>query len=73
MEIISETDYGFQAEKFTPNLFVDITDTFAIVESISNTLTDDMFVSAHVAYGDITFDGYINFANQCSHLLEKFD
>ena len=27
MEIISETDYGFQAEKFTPNLFVDITDT----------------------------------------------
>lgn len=27
MEIISETDYGFQAEKFNPNLFVDITDT----------------------------------------------
>lgn len=43
--------------------YVDITDTFAIVESISNTLTEDMFVSAHVAYGDITFDGYINFAN----------
>jgi len=27
MEIISETDYGFQAEKFTPNLFIDISDT----------------------------------------------
>ena len=26
MEIISETDYGFQNEKFEPNLFVDITD-----------------------------------------------
>lgn len=25
MEIISETDYGFQKEKFEPNLFVDIT------------------------------------------------
>lgn len=27
MEIVSETDYGFQNEKFSPNLFVDITDT----------------------------------------------
>lgn len=27
MEIISETDYGFQAERFEPNLFIDITDT----------------------------------------------
>lgn len=27
MEIMSETDYGFQAEKFVPNFFVDITDT----------------------------------------------
>ena len=26
MEIISETDYGFQKEKFEPNLYVDITD-----------------------------------------------
>lgn len=26
MEIISETDFGFQQEKFSPNLFVDITD-----------------------------------------------
>ncbi len=26
MEIISETDYGFQKEKFDPNFFVDITD-----------------------------------------------
>ena len=26
MEIISETDYGFQNEKFVPNLFVDITE-----------------------------------------------
>ena len=25
MEIISETDYGFQSEKFEPNLFIDIT------------------------------------------------
>lgn len=27
MEIVSETDYGFQREKFEPNLFVDISDT----------------------------------------------
>lgn len=26
MEIVSETDYGFQKEKFEPNLFIDITD-----------------------------------------------
>ncbi len=26
MEILSETDYGFQNESFTPNLFIDITD-----------------------------------------------
>lgn len=26
MEIISETDFGFQNEKFIPNLFIDITD-----------------------------------------------
>lgn len=26
MEIVSETDYGFQSEKFEPNCFVDITD-----------------------------------------------
>jgi len=26
MEIISETDYGYNREKFVPNLFVDITD-----------------------------------------------
>lgn len=26
MEIISETDYGFQKEKFEPNLFIDISD-----------------------------------------------
>lgn len=26
MEIISETEYGFQTEKFYPNLFIDITD-----------------------------------------------
>lgn len=26
MEILSETDYGFQNEKFVPNMFVDITD-----------------------------------------------
>ena len=25
MEIVSETDYGFQNEKFEPNLFIDIT------------------------------------------------
>ena len=25
MEIVSETDFGFQYEKFQPNLFVDIT------------------------------------------------
>ena len=27
MEITSETDFGFQNEKFTPNLFIDVTDT----------------------------------------------
>lgn len=27
MEILSETDYGFQSEKFCPNLFIDITET----------------------------------------------
>lgn len=27
MEIISETDYGFQIDRFNPNLFVDITET----------------------------------------------
>lgn len=27
MEIVSETDYGFQVEKFEPNLFIDITET----------------------------------------------
>ncbi len=26
MEILSETDYGFQKERFEPNLFIDITD-----------------------------------------------
>ena len=26
MEIVSETDFGFQNEKFVPNLFIDITE-----------------------------------------------
>ncbi|MBR4745562.1 MAG: hypothetical protein IK070_02515, partial [Clostridia bacterium] len=43
--------------------YVDITDSFAIVESISNTLTKDLYVNAHIAYGNIVFDGFINFAN----------
>ena len=28
MEILSETDYGYQVEKFVPNLYVDITEQF---------------------------------------------
>lgn len=35
MEILSETDYGFQSEKFVPNLYVDISDTLeAKIEAV---------------------------------------